>query len=604
MNRTTEPARRIKSIAASTAGVVLLCIALFASDQALAQSLNWTQLSPTGGPPAARISPTAVMDSSNNMIVFGGFPEGAFGLPPLFNDVWVLSNADGSGVASTWTQLTPPGAAPAGRGFHSAVYASLTNSMIVFGGDLSVGNCFDETNDVWVLAHANGTGGTPAWTQLSSQGIPPTVRDFHTAVYDGENNRMIVFGGRLECSSANAEVWVLANANGVGGTPIWAQLSPGAGAAPVPRAGHSAVYDSSNNRMIIFGGGADAGFLNDVWVLTNANGLAGAPTWIQLTPTGPLPTVRASHSAIYDPAANTMTIFGGSANIVPMNEVWVLTNANGLGGTPTWTQLQPTGGPPIPRDLHSAVFNSSSDRMTIFGGADSSALGLNDTWVLAGALTNRPAVNLSPGALTFANQVIGNTSPGQSITLTNSGTGTLTIASIAITGDFSQASNTCTSPIGTEASCSVDITFTPNTLGLRVGNLSITDNAAGSPQTISLTGAGIANICPLYDQTRALRSGATFPIKLELCDANGNDISSPSIVVHATGLVATSGFSGPVDDSGNANPDNDFRFDSTLGSTGGYIFNLSTKGVASGTYALQFTAGNDPMMHSVTFGVK
>ena len=54
MNRTTEPARRIKSIAASTAGVVLLCIALFASDQALAQSLNWTQLSPTGGPPAAR----------------------------------------------------------------------------------------------------------------------------------------------------------------------------------------------------------------------------------------------------------------------------------------------------------------------------------------------------------------------------------------------------------------------------------------------------------------------------------------------------------------------------------------------------------------------
>jgi hypothetical protein len=32
--------------------------------------------------------------------------------------------------------------------------------------------------------------------------------------------------------------------------------------------------------------------------------------------------------------------------------------------------------------------------------------------------------------------------------------------------------------------------------------------------------------------------------------------------------------SGGVENAGNSNPDNDFRFDATLGSTGGYIFNL------------------------------
>jgi len=107
----------------------------------------------------------------------------------------------------------------------------------------------------------------------------------------------------------------------------------------------------------------------------------------------------------------------------------------------------------------------------------------------------------------------------------------------------------------------------------------------------------------MFDQTRSVKSGATFPIKLQLCDANGNDISSPAIVVHAMSVSAVSGFSGTPDAPGNANPDNDFRFDATLGPTGGYIFNLSTGGLPSGTYSLQFTAGSDPVTHSVNFGV-
>jgi hypothetical protein len=76
-----------------------------------------------------------------------------------------------------------------------------------------------------------------------------------------------------------------------------------------------------------------------------------------------------------------------------------------------------------------------------------------------------------------------------------------------------------------------------------------------------------------------------------------------AIIVHATSVSSVSGFSGTPDSPGNANPDNDFRFDPTLGSSGGYIFNLSTGGLAPGTYSLQFTAGSDPITHSVNFGV-
>ncbi len=56
------------------------------------------------------------------------------------------------------------------------------------------------------------------------------------------------------------------------------------------------------------------------------------------------------------------------------------------------------------------------------------------------------------------------------------------------------------------------------------------------------------------------------------------------------------------EDTGNANPDSDFRFDATLGTSGGYIFNLSTKGLGGGTYGFTFTAGNDPTVHSVLPG--
>ena len=126
----------------------------------------------------------------------------------------------------------------------------------------------------------------------------------------------------------------------------------------------------------------------------------------------------------------------------------------------------------------------------------------------------------------------------------------------------------------------------------------------GSQIVLNYNFAGPYSICALYDQTKSVHSGAVIPIKLQLCDINSNDVSSSSIVVHATSLTGVSGFSGDVEPAGDSNPDNDFRFDATLGTTGGYIFNLSTSGLATGTYNLQFTAGSDPTVHSVNFGVK
>lgn len=100
---------------------------------------------------------------------------------------------------------------------------------------------------------------------------------------------------------------------------------------------------------------------------------------------------------------------------------------------------------------------------------------------------------------------------------------------------------------------------------------------------------------------RCLRS----PLKFSLCDPKGNDVSAANIVVHAVGLIQTNtSESEVIQDAGDSNPDNDFRFDSTLGPSGAYIFNLQTTGLSTGSYQLSFTAGTSTVAQGLTFQVR
>ncbi|HEV2492095.1 MAG TPA: choice-of-anchor D domain-containing protein [Terriglobia bacterium] len=106
-----------------------------------------------------------------------------------------------------------------------------------------------------------------------------------------------------------------------------------------------------------------------------------------------------------------------------------------------------------------------------------------------------PAVALAPTSLTFNSQLVGTTSAPQPVTLTNSGNAALTINSIGISGanasDFAQ-SNNCPGSLAANASCTINVTFTPTAAGARSASVSIADNAPGSPQAVSLSGTGTA----------------------------------------------------------------------------------------------------------------
>ena len=115
-----------------------------------------------------------------------------------------------------------------------------------------------------------------------------------------------------------------------------------------------------------------------------------------------------------------------------------------------------------------------------------------------GTGTSSPAAGLSPSSLTFGNQAMAITSSAQTITLTNSGTAALSMSGITFTGtnaaDFAEVADTCSGSVAAGANCTIGVTFTPSLASSETATLSVSDNAASSPQAVSLSGTGIPDV--------------------------------------------------------------------------------------------------------------
>ncbi len=312
--------------------------------------------------PSSRHSHTAVFDSANTLMVVFGGQATTTNLG--LNDVWLGSPSTTQGL--TFTQELPKGTLPQGRFGHVATYDSVSNRMMVFGGAL--GNPAPCANDVWILDGANGKKGSPTWIAENPAGTAPAARVYSAGAYDPVTNSLIVFGGS-DCSSGFfSDVWLLSNANGNQGTPTWSKLAT-FGTAPLARQSATATYDSVNNILTIYGGDAGNAPFSDVWVLSNANGTGGTAVWTRLSPTGTAPPPRTGHTAVYDSVDNRAIIFGGATGAVTLTDSWILTAANGI-GTPTWVSIPSSGTAPS-LAYHSAVYSQSGNFMYVFAGSSS-----------------------------------------------------------------------------------------------------------------------------------------------------------------------------------------------------------------------------------------
>ncbi len=117
----------------------------------------------------------------------------------------------------------------------------------------------------------------------------------------------------------------------------------------------------------------------------------------------------------------------------------------------------------------------------------------SDAFIAKVSGANAAALAITPQQLNFGNQTLNVTSNPLPVMVIDAGSSPLHLTAISPSGDFAQTNN-CgdTVPAG-GGSCTIQVTFTPTTTGARTDQISITDNAPGSPHQITVTGDGVAS---------------------------------------------------------------------------------------------------------------
>ena len=303
-------------------------------------------------PPFARRNHSAVYDSiRDQMIVFGGSPYN--------NETWVFSLAD----PARWTLLSFAEPSPQPRfGEQALIYDSVGDRLVMLG-------CFGLELKVWVAERVENT----TWLELSPLGDPPSRRADYSAIYDTRRNQIVLFGGYGR-GFGNVgflnDVWILS----LGENPKWIELTP-QGELPKERAYTTAIYDPVRDRMVLHGGWETKnGPYEETWALK----LGSNPAWVRLLPEGTIPPgIRGQ--ALYDPVRDRMLLSGGGIYPDPaFKEVWSLDFRE----TPKWTLLSPGGEIPTTMILHSTIYDPVRDRMVMFGGYDGVGFYSSDVWCL------------------------------------------------------------------------------------------------------------------------------------------------------------------------------------------------------------------------------
>jgi hypothetical protein len=249
---------------------------------------------------------------------------------------------------------------------------------------------------------------------------------------------------------------------------------------------------------------------NTAGTVTITDNVTGSPQKVTLSGTGIATTqdIQLSQTAVVFDAQTVSTLsppqtvyfYNQGNTTVTINTVTQADaefSLNGSGCVAT-TQVSPQSYCTFRISFTPSATGTRTSTLTITDTAPGSPRKITLTGV--GISSNVPEVSLTPSSLTFASQSIGTTSAAQNVNLTNNGLANLSIASITLTGtnpgDYAQTNN-CVSPLAPGFSCNIAVTFSPTATGTRTASVTVTDNATGSPHSVTLTGTGKAGSLPV-----------------------------------------------------------------------------------------------------------
>ena len=271
-------------------------------------------------------------------------------------------------------------------------------------------------------------------------------------------------------------------------------------------------------------------------------------------------------------------------------DVYVVRRVAGVWGTPV--QLTDSSGedilPATDGEIVTYTSNAGGDYDIWWEGLDGTdehQLVLTD---VPGSIETNP--NISRGAISFEREMLGDTNADLYLYRPESGV----LNQLTASPDTDETLNA----VSLSASDELRVAWaSPD--GIEPGH-----NDIHALRADLATPAGpVYEACLLYDPAKAHRLNSTAPLKVQVCDAAGANLSSPALSLTAAGVVKRDGSATTAlaDSPGNANPDSTFRYDPELA---GYVFNLSTKGLSRGTWELRFTVAGSPTVHALPFDVR
>ena len=447
-----------------------------------------------GSPQRVSLSGTgtaAVVSLSPTSLAFG---SQAVGKTSTVHTV-TLSNTGNAALSSTSLALT-------GTNASDFAQTNTCGSSVAAGAHCTISVTFKPSASGSRTASVSITGnacGSPQRVSLSGTGKLTATTG--TAPVDGLSPTSLAFGNQSVGATSTAQIATLSN-TGNAALSITSLALTGSNAsdfAQTNTCGSSVAAGSNCTISVTFKPAASGSRTASVSITDNAS---GSPQTVSLSGTGMAPE---------DGLSPTSLAFG-NVSIGTTSTAQTATLSNSGNAAMSITSLALTGSNASDfaqtNTCGSSVAAGSNCTISVMftpsvSGTEAASLSIADnasgspqTVNLSGTGTGAVA-SLAPGSLAFLNQPVDMTSTAQSVTLSNTGNAALSITSLALTGtnasDFDE-SNTCGSSLAAGANCTIVVMFTPSVAGTEAASLSIADNSSGSPQTVSLSGAGTHDV--------------------------------------------------------------------------------------------------------------
>lgn len=326
---------------------------------------SWTNTSPSGTAPTASEVASGGFDVTNNRFWFtGGWTtNGTFNTS--LSQIGYISDVGGSEAYNIVRANT---AHTANQGYAGNSFAGNIidpdKGLLIMRGMATV----DSTERyAYAIDLSDGiTTDKPVYG--ISEGEFLTPRDAIGGVFHEDSQEWIMLSGFAHMNDETtiargthvSDVWAYHKV-----TNTWRYANHGFKTMP-PLEGRIACYDTTRDRVLVFGGltGIDK-TSNEVWSLTrNALGNYEAA---KLVPTGTPPSVRWLGWIAYDPVNDRMLTGMGRDISALFNDTYSLSFSGGANGA--WTTLSPSGTPPTAASQPFFINKTANNRVYIGGGA-------------------------------------------------------------------------------------------------------------------------------------------------------------------------------------------------------------------------------------------